>query len=120
MSFKEFFDEALTKGEHIKNEIVSELTKSKLLREMLKSDHFARAVSGVVRTRDEVAKSIRKNVKAVFQIMAVPTRDDLAGLERKIDGLEKSLDRVAKKVITVKSLKKINLKKAAKQVHHVH
>ena len=117
MNFKEFFDEALTKGEHIKNEIVSELMKSKYLHEMLKSDRFAKAVSGVTHTKDEVAKSIRKNVKAVFQIMAVPTRDDLSHLERKIDGLEKSLDKVAKKVITVKSLKKINLKKAAKHVH---
>lgn len=117
MNFKEFFDEALIKGEHIKDEILSELMKSKLLNEMIESDHFARAVSTVIRTKDEVAKSIRRNVQAVFQIMAVPTKDDLHRLERKLDTLDKSLDRVAKKVITVKSLKKINLKKAAKLVN---
>ena len=113
MNFKEFFDEALIKGEHIKDEILSELMKSKLLHEMLQSDHFARAVSTVIRTKDEVARSIQRNVKAVFQMMAVPTKDELAHLEHKLDTLEKSLDRVAKKMITVKSLNKINIRKAA-------
>ena len=115
MTFKDFFDEALVKGEHIKDEILSELTKSKFLNELLKSDHFAKAVSSVIRTKHEVAKSIRKNVQAMFQVMAVPTKADLNSLEHKLDNLEKTLDKVAKRVITVRSLKKINLKKAARE-----
>lgn len=115
MTLKEFLEEAYAKGETLKEEITSEILNSKVFGELIRSDLFSKAVSTVVKTRDEVARVIRLNVKAVLAIMDVPTRHDLTDLKRKLDHLEKMVDRVGKKAITVRSLKRISLKKAARK-----
>lgn len=115
MTLKNFLDEALSRGEHLKDELVEELLRSKILSEIVKSDLFAKAVSTVVKTKDEVTKVIRQNVKNVLQVMDVPSRNDLVNLSHKIDQLEKAVDRAGKRAITVKSLRNISYRKAAKK-----
>lgn len=115
MSLKKLLDEALSKGEHLKDEIVQELLQSKLLNEVVNSDLFAKAISTVVRTKDEVTKAIRQNVKNVLKVMDVPSRNDIANLGHKIEQLEKLVDKAGKRAIMVKSLKSITHKKAAKK-----
>lgn len=115
MTLKEFLEEALVKGENIKSEIISEISRSPLLRDFSQSDLFARAVSTVVKTKDEVSKFVREHVKTVMCLMDVPTRTELSELRRRLDHLDKSVDRVGKKAITIRSLKKIHLTKAAKK-----
>lgn len=111
---REFIDEALSRGETLKEEISAEILKSKVLADLAKSELFAKAVSTVIKTKDEVAKIIKQNVKTVLQIMDVPSRNDLAVLKNKLDRLEKVVDKAGKKAITVRSLNKMHMKKAAK------
>lgn len=85
MLFKEIFEEALSRGMGL----AAQLFKAK----------------------DEVSQAVKKNMKHIFDLMDVPSRNDLTRLEHKIDHLEKIIDRVGKKAITVKSLRKIQTTK---------
>lgn len=111
MNLRSFLDDARLKGEGIKDQILSELMQSEVLKDLLKSDLFAKAITTVLRTKDEVALVLRNNVKHALRIMDVPTQHELNSLERKVDQMEKSIDRAAKKAITVRSLKKIQKRK---------
>jgi hypothetical protein len=115
MTLKNLLNEALSRGENLKDELVDEVLKSKVLQEIVQSDLFAKAVSTVLKTKDEVAKVIRQNVKNVLKVMDVPSRNDIVNLSHKLDHLEKMVDRAGKKAITVKSLRNISHKKAAKK-----
>lgn len=115
MTLKDFFDEALVKGETLKAELLSEIARSRLLRDFSQSDLFARAVSTVVKTKDEVSRFIREHVKTVMSVMDVPSRSEIATLEKRLDQLDRAVDKVGKKAITIRSLGKIRMKKAAKK-----
>lgn len=114
MTLKDFLNEAIIKGETMKDEIVEELLKSKVLQEVFSHDLFAKAVSTVLKTKKEVSSVVKANVKSVLQIMDIPTRHDLSSIERKLGSLESSVDKIGKKTIKVNSLKKAPVKRAAK------
>lgn len=114
MDFRNFVNQALVKGENLKDEITEEILKSPVFKEFARSDLFERAVSTVVKTKDDVARSIRQNVKTVLKLMDIPSRNDVNSLERKLAHIAKELDRVGRRTITVKSLKKIKRRKASK------
>ena len=111
MNWKDFLGEALVKGENLKDELVSDVLKSPLLKEILESELFVKAVTTALKTKQELTRAIRHNIKAVFQIMDVPSRHELLHLEKKLDHLEKVVDRVGKRAITVKSIKRLQRRK---------
>ena len=114
MNLKSFLEDAFVKGENLKDELASELLNSKVLKEFLNSDIFAKAITTAIKTKDELTRVIRHNVKSAMQVMDIPSRQDLSSIERKLDQLEKVVDRVGKKTITVKSLSSIKKKKASR------
>lgn len=113
MTFNSFIEEALSRGETLRDEIRSELLRSKMVREIVNNEIFVKAVSKAVRTKDEVAQKLRQNVRTVLQLMDVPSRIDLERLGQKFDQLEKQINRIGKQTITVKSLHKIQERRTA-------
>jgi BMFP domain-containing protein YqiC len=114
MNFKNFFTEALVKGEALKDELAGEVLKSKLLQDVVRSELFTKAVTKVIKTKEEVEKAIKSHVKNVLNMMDVPSRADIGGLQQKLHHLEKIIDRVGKQNVTVKSLKTLSRKKRAR------
>lgn len=123
MAWKSILDEARQKGETLKDELMHELMKSQVFKEFLKSDFFAKAVASVLKTKDEVYRVVRDNVKTVVQMMNLPKIADIKKLETKLEKMERSVGQVGRRTITINSLKKITrarparttLKKAAKK-----
>lgn len=115
MTIRNLFDEAYVKGRHLKEEILSDMLNSRMLSEMVNNEFFAKALARVIQTKEEVTRAVRRNVQTVFHLMDVPQRHELSQLQRKLEHLEKAVDRVGKRAITIKSLRKIQTgKKAAK------
>ncbi len=115
MSIKAFIDEALVKGEAIKGEIADEILRSKVLQDLVSSDVFAKAVSTVLKTKEEVSRVLKHNVTSILQMMDIPSRYEIKSLERKVDMLEKTVDRAGRKSIAVKTLKSTKKKKPSRR-----
>jgi len=114
MPFKHFLEEALHRGENLKDEIVTELLNGRFFKDFIQSDGFAKAVSTVVKTKEEISRVIRDNVKNVLNIMDIPSRNDVRDLNRKVSELEYMVDHLGKKRIPVKILKKSKKSKKSK------
>lgn len=94
MRWKNLLDEAFQKGEQVKEELLVELVHSKMVNELLKSDKFARAVTTLMQTKEEVTKLIQKQVKHILQFIDIPSRSDLEAMDHKLSRLSHELDRV--------------------------
>lgn len=114
LNIKDFLDSALSRGENLKEEITRELKKSRMVHEILKNEFFIKGLSTIIKTKDEVSRAIKDNVKNVLKVMQIPSKNDLSHLEHKLASIEKSIDKVGKRAITVKSLRKIHAKAAKK------
>ncbi len=106
MNFKYILDEAINRGEKIKQEVIAEILKSKTIQEIVMNKNFVKAVTRLIETKEEVKKVINKQVKTIFDMMDVPTQRDLLKIGKKLTKLESILNRVGRKTIPVKSLKK--------------
>lgn len=113
MNLKDLLDEALSRGEKLKDEILEDIVKSKTLNRIVSNPNFASAVGRVIETTDEVKKVIQKQVKGLFEVMSVPTKHDFAKVGHKIAEMEKSIEHLGAKKIQVKRLAKPTRKKAA-------
>lgn len=82
-----------------------------ILAEAINRGNGLKILNRFFQAKEEVSEAVKKNLKHVFELMDVPSRNDLTRLEHKIDHLEKIIDRVGKKAITVKSLRKIQTAK---------
>lgn len=106
MKLKSFFDDAIDRGEKLKSNLVNELFNSKTVQDLVSNSHFVNAVSRIIETKDEITRVIGKQVKNVFEMMDVPTRDELKRLGLDIGRIEKIIDKVGRNQIAVKVLSK--------------
>ncbi len=103
MNLKDFLDEAFVRGKKVKEEVLAEVIQSKTLNQMFSNDVFVNAVTKVIKTKEDVSRVLRKNFHNMFEMMDIPTRNDLQRLENKLEHLEKSLDRATKRTVSLKS-----------------
>lgn len=85
------------------------------IRQILSSELFSQAVSTALKTQKEIVRVLKQNVKNALHLMNVPSGREIEELDHKIGALEKTVDRLARKIITVRSLKKISAKKKKKK-----
>lgn len=106
MDWKQLVERALVKGENLKDEFAQEILKSKVFKEFVKSDLFGKAVSSAIKTKEDVTKVVRDNIKSVLKIMDIPSRNDMNKIQRKITSLENQVSKIGKKSVKVTTLKK--------------
>lgn len=122
MYLKDILDEMKARGEKIKEEVLDEVVKSKTLNKIVSNKNFIRAVSTMIATKDEVQKTLNKQVKNLIKTMEVATQRDLTQLLKQLSKMESELKksllgkapsrRVKKKAATKK--KKTSTKKKKK------
>jgi|GEM_PF-2149014 hypothetical protein len=110
MNLKAILDEAKTRGEKLKNEVVAELLKSRTLSEIVSNKHFITALTRVIQTKDEVKKTLNTQIKAILDVMDVPSKEDILGIAGKLGSLEKIIDKVGRKTIGINILPKFRTK----------
>lgn len=106
MKIKSIIDDALDRGEKIKEDVLNELFKSRTIQDLVSNTHFVKAISRVIETKEEISRSLNKQIKSIFQAMDVPTKADLKKIGRELTKLEKLIDKVGGKKISVKTLPK--------------
>lgn len=105
MNWKQLLERALVKGENLKDEVADEILKSKVFKDFTKSDIFGKAVTSAIKTKEDVTKAVRDNIKNVLKMMDIPTRNDVTRIEKKISSLEDKVSST-KKAVAKKTTKK--------------
>ena len=116
LNLKDLLDEAMSRGDKIKDEVLNDLMKSKAVHQLVGNKHFIKALSQVLQTKDELQKTLNKQVHGVLKLMEIPTKKEINRLSREIASLEKKLakKKAASKTKTTKkktSKKKTTTKK---------
>ena len=106
MNFKNLLDEAFERGEKIKADVMSEIFKSRTIKEIVTHKQFVKALGTVIETKDEVKKALNKQFKHLFDMMDVPTQDQLKKIGKQLTSLESVIDRIGSRKIAVKSVQK--------------
>ena len=91
MNLGDFLNEIKIRGEKIKKEVLSEIVKSKTLNQIVSNENFIRAVSSIIATKDEVQKTLRKQMSSLIKTMEFVTHQDLSKMIQQLKNLEKSL-----------------------------
>lgn len=101
---KEIIKEARVKAEQVKNEVVADLVKSKTLNQIVSNKNFLKAVSYAIETKQEIQTTITKQVKDLLKTLNVPHKKELQELGKKLEAMEKAVERFAANKIQVKTL----------------
>lgn len=107
MDIKSIFDEAISRGEKFKSEVVGEILNSKTFQDIISNKNFIKAVSTVIQTKDEVKRVISTQVKHIFEVMDVPSKDELLNVAKKLSHMEKVIEKIGRSRIAVSILPRL-------------
>lgn len=102
--FKEILDEARLKAEKVRDAVVADILKSKTLNQIVSNKNFLKAVSYTIETKKEIQSTINRQVKDLFKTLNVPHKKELQELGKKLEEMEKAVERYAAQKIPVKTL----------------
>jgi polyhydroxyalkanoate synthesis regulator phasin len=89
---KEVIEDALARGEKLKKDIVGQILKSSTLNELIGNRKFAETIAKVIQTKDEISRTIHRNVQDALKAMSIPSRQQITSYEKRIESLEKKLE----------------------------
>lgn len=99
MMLREAIEDAIARGEKLRHEIGQEIVNSHLFADLANNPRFVNAVALVIRSKDEVARSLQRRFKETMEMMRIPTREQVRDYEKRVLRLEKELDSVARKMM---------------------
>lgn len=92
MNLTQVFDELKKRSEKIKNEVLDEIVKSKTLNKIVSNKNFINAVSSIIATKQEVQKTLNKQITTLVKGMKVATKRDLSLIIAQLQKIEKRID----------------------------
>lgn len=99
---KEVIDDALARGERLKRDIVGQILKSATLNELINNRRFAETIARVIQTKDGIARTIHRNVQDALRAMSIPSKQQIANYERRVEQLERKIDTLGRRLIRAK------------------
>lgn len=106
MSLRSAMEEALQRGEKIKDQVLSEVLSSEALNQLMQNELFLKSLTKILTTKHEIQQAMKKNMKVIFQALKVPTRDEINSLERKFNRLENEVGSLQRKTVSASLAKK--------------
>lgn len=96
---KEVIEDALARGERLKKDIVAQILKSATLNELVNNRRFAETIARVIQTKQEISRTLRRNVQDALKAMSIPSRQQIATYEKRVEQLEKKIDTLGRQLI---------------------
>lgn len=107
---REMIEDALDRGERLKKDVVRQVLSSAAFSELIDNKHFAETIARVIRTKEIVGRLIRQNVHEVLKVMSIPSREQVATYEKRVQKLEHQIDQLGRQIMK-QGLKKRSKKK---------
>lgn len=89
---REVLEDAIMRGERLKKDIVGQILKSATLNDLINNRKFTQTIAKVIQTKDEISRSIQKNVQDVLKTMSIPSRNQISAYEKRVDSLERQIE----------------------------
>lgn len=105
MGIRNAMEEALERGEKIKDQLIQGVMSSHTVHELLQNETVLKSLTKVMTTKDEIEKTLRTNLKSVLKVLNLPSRDEIGVMERKIHRLENEIDGINHKVMSARFAK---------------
>lgn len=99
---REVIEDAIARGERLKKDIVGQILKSATLTELLSNRKFTETIAKVIQTKDEIARSIHRNVQDALKSMSIPSKSQISSYERRIEQLERKIDSMGRNLMRKK------------------
>ncbi len=111
MPLQNFFEEALQKGEKIKNQLMDEIIQSSWTDRLLKNEKFINGVVNLLKKKSKIEKNLNQVMSLLLKKFDIATQDEVRGMEKKIHQLETELQNLHRKNLS----RKLNQKAATKE-----
>ena len=92
---KEVIEDALARGEKLKKDIVGQILKSATFNDLIHNRKFAETIAKVIQTKDEISRTIHRNVQDALKAMSIPSKQQITSYEKRIESLEKKLEHLS-------------------------
>ena len=99
---REVLEDAITRGERLKKDIVGQILKSATLNELINNRKFTQTVAKVIQTIDEITRSCQKNVQDVLRTMSIPSQSQISAYEKRVDLLERKIESMGRDLMKQK------------------
>jgi len=96
---KEMIEDVFERGERLKKDVVRQVLSSAAFSELIDNKHFAETIARVIRTKEIVSRLIRQNVQEVLKVMSIPSREQVATYDKRVQKLEHQIDRLGRQLI---------------------
>ena len=100
---REVIEDAIARGEKIKNDIVGQILKSATFNDLVNNRRFTQTITKVIQTKNEITRTIQRNVQDALRTMSIPSKSDFSSYEKRVDQLEKKLDSLGRSLTKKKT-----------------
>lgn len=111
---KEALEEVLIKGEKLRQEVMEDILDNQVFKDLANNPRFVKAVARVIRSKDEVTRSVANVVKEALTKMNLANREQIKAFDRRVNRLEKDLDVVSRRILAKMTGQKPAAKPTAK------
>lgn len=114
---KEVIEDALARGERLKRDIVGQILKSATFSELINNRRFAETIAKVIQTKDEISRSIRRNVQDALKAMSIPSKHQISSYEKRVEQLERKINTLGRRIL-IKGKKKSQARRSTNGKGH--
>lgn len=107
---REVFEDALQRGERLKEDIIGQILKSATLRDLLSNKRFLETAIHAIQKQREFTASLRRNIQEILKLMSIPNRGQIDSYQKRIEKLEGQIDHLGRQMMK-KGLKKRSRKR---------
>lgn len=99
MGIRDTMEEALQRGESIKDRLLQDILGSKKAQELMQNESFLKSLGKILSTHYEIKDAIRSNLQSFLKNFNLPSRDEVSVMERKVRRLENEVEGIQRKVM---------------------
>lgn len=99
---REVIEDALARGEKLKKDIVGQILKSATLNELINNRKFTDTIAKVIQTKDEISRTITRNVQDALKAMSIPSKQQITAYEKRVEMLERKIETIGRRAMKKK------------------
>ncbi len=111
MSIQRVIEEAMKRGERVRDQFLQDLLDSPLAAQLMKNEKFLNTAMQLFQLKHGIEKKVQGHLGLLMKWLEIPNHDEIRKMEHKLHQLENQIDSIHRQNL-MKSLKRKVVKKA--------